>query len=212
MGDCSPPGPWKGCSAFDSDLVMSRSGASAPFPSLYPGQSVCTKKKEATMWKIELYMSFEKKKTRSPALARYIPSQCPWLAPWLSEQLCTMYNSSLNIHAELRTNHQGLGGKKRRPVLCLPETLFGRLLAFHTHTPPAPPLTQSCVNRRSLSWSRSMKWKSSQVSSSLSWNPDSRNIDSTTSASWALDRQLLEISMKDLGLEASTGHPRQDPP
>jgi hypothetical protein len=43
-----------------------------------------------------------------------------------------------------------------------------------------------------------MKWKSSQVSSSLSWNPDSRNIDSTTSASWALDRQLLEISMKDL--------------
>lgn len=45
-----------------------------------------------------------------------------------------------------------------------------------------------------------MKWKSSHVSSSLSWKPDSRNMDSTTSVSWALDRQLLEISMKDLGL------------
>lgn len=46
-----------------------------------------------------------------------------------------------------------------------------------------------------------MKWKSSHVSSSLSWKPDSRNMDSTTSASWALDRQLLEISMKDLELQ-----------
>ena len=70
---------------------------------------------------------------------------------------------------------------------------------FQTHTPPPPPLTQSCVRRRSLSWSRSMKWKSSHVSSCLSWKPDSWNMDSTTSASWALVRQLLEISMKDLG-------------
>ena len=71
--------------------------------------------------------------------------------------------------------------------------------AFQTYIPPPPPLTQSCVRRSSLSWSRSMKWKSSHVSSCLSWKPDSRNMDSTTSASWVLVRQLLEISMKDLG-------------
>lgn len=99
------PGPWKGCSAFNSDLVMSRSGASAPFSSLYTGQTVCPKKKGATIRKIELYMSFVEKKTKSPALARYIPSQCPWHAPWLSEQLCTVYNLSLNMSSVLSTKN-----------------------------------------------------------------------------------------------------------
>lgn len=60
------------------------------------------------------------------------------------------------------------------------------------------PLMLSWANFSSFSWSRSKKWKSSQVICSLSLNPAACSMAWIASSAWPLDRRLLEISMNDL--------------
>lgn len=102
----SPPGPWEDCSAFSSDLVQIW-GFNPIFLPVHRANSVHKEERGYPPEDRTLHVLCEKK-PRSPALARYTPSQCPGLSLGLVSELCTIHNLSLNIHAELSTNYQGL--------------------------------------------------------------------------------------------------------
>lgn len=68
-----------------------------------------------------------------------------------------------------------------------------------THCWPfTEPLTFSCANCSSFSWSLRRKWKSSHVIFSFLSKPAACIMAWMPSSAWLFDREQLEISMKDL--------------